>query len=804
MKKVIEKRFSRTILAASIAAIGLSAPLAAQAEEDDLRSLTTPDSQIEVGVGNISDGSYKYGDYGRGLEQSGVYLIGNVRMNTRGDNNASYLEIIARNLGLSGSRDFAIKGGEQGNYGLSFEYGELSKLHSDSFMTPYTGMGSTVLTAPGGITTWAGTIDITAGGTINPPVAGTKVQTNFMTALAANMKRFNVETQRKAAGFGITKQLDGGWDLAVNFKREEKDGTRLTGAPVQAKNPATRVTLLAPEPINYTTDLFDVLARYTDEKLQMQLGYHVSLFDNTNRSLTFDNLYYNALSTAASGGGNQLTGRLGQMPDNQLHRIRVSGGYTLGEETHLSGNLSLGRMTQNEAFLPYDTTTNTMPATASLNGRIDTTHADIKLNSKLTHELDLTAGYKYDDRDNRTAVNTYTYSTADNTTSNALLRNERRNTPLSKKQQALYADLDYHLSDATRLKLGYDYDKVTHTYEPTSGDTEHTVKAEIKHSFGDTASGGLAYAHSDRNASAYDGAAGLLDTYSAAYLAEHLAASQCNTPGTFVNSVGATVPCTGKAADGRITFAWLETPALRKYFLADRKRDKLRAFADAAASEKLGLQFGASYYKERYPEAEAGFGLAKATGWTANFDANLAATEAVSGVFFASFEDYSTGMNSHQYAAETYTPIRELNNAAFDAYTGTISRADRSLTVGLGFKVKQDDSFDWGGDFTHATTIGSTGFSNLGSAIAAAVKPMPDVVSRLNRLELFGKYKMRKDVTLNVKYAYEQFNSTDWSWDDGQIAGYQISSGKKNFIGTGQTSPDYRVHAIGASLTYSF
>ena len=788
MKHTIEKRFSRTILATSIAAIGFSVPLAAQAE-DDLRSLTTPDSQIEVGVGNISDGSYKYGDYGRGLEQSGAYLIGNVHMNTRGDNNASYLEIIARNLGLSGSRDFAIRGGEQGNYGLSFEYDELSKLHSDSFMTPYTGMGSTVLTGPA---TW----------TIAPaPGATTNIITSMMTDLAANMKRFNVETQRKAAAFGVTKQLDGGWDLAVNFKREEKDGTRLTGAPVQAKNPATRKTLLAPEPIDYTTDLFDVLARYADEKLQMQLGYHASLFDNANRSLTFDNLYQNPVSSL---GADNATGRLGLMPANQFHRIRVSGGYTLSEETRLSGNLNLGRMTQNEAFLPYDTTTNTMPATASLNGRIDTTHADIKLNSKLTHELDLTAGYKYDDRDNRTAVNTYTYFTADNTTSNTLLRNERRNTPLSKKWQALYADLDFELSEATKLKLGYDFDKIAHTYEPTSGDKEHTVKAEVKHSFGDTASGGLAYAHSDRKASsAYDGAAGLLDTYTAAYLAEHLAASQCAVGSTFVNSIGATVTCIGNGAAGATTFAWLEPPALRKYFLADRKRDKLRAFADVAASEKLDLQFGASYYKERYPDAETGFGLTRATGWTANFDANLAATEAVSGVFFASFEDYSTGMNSHQYAAETYTLIRELNNAAFDAYTGTISRVERSLTVGLGLKVKQDDNFDWGGEFTHAATIGSTGFSNLGSKVTG-IFAVPDEVSRLSRLELFGKYKVQKDVTLNVKYVYEQFNSTDWQWDNGVQADYQITGGKKNFITTGQASPDYRVHAIGASLAYSF
>ena len=350
MKKAIEKRFSRTILAASIAAIGLSAPLAAQAEDDDLRSLTRPSSEVEVGIGNVSDSSYKFGDYGRGLENSGAYLIGNVRMNTRSDNNANYLEIIGRNLGLSGSRDFTIKGGEQGNYGLSFEYDELSKLHSDSYQTPYTGMGSSTLVKP---SPWA------ISGTVG---ANTNISTATMTNLAANMKRFNVETQRKATGLGVTKQLDGGWDLALNFKREKKEGTQLTGAVIQTRNfNENRGATLAPEPVDYTTDLFDVVARYAGEELQMQVGYHASLFDSASQPLVWDNLYYNAASlpgvpgVSTGQGGNALTGRHAPMPDNQFHRVKASGGYAISKETRLTGNLSFGRTTQNEAFLPYAT-----------------------------------------------------------------------------------------------------------------------------------------------------------------------------------------------------------------------------------------------------------------------------------------------------------------------------------------------------------------------------------------------------------------------------------------------------------------
>jgi len=568
--------------------------------------------------------------------------------------------------------------------------------------------------------------------------------------------------------------------------------------------------LLAPEPINYSTDLFDVIGRYTDEKLQAQVNYHASIFKNSNQSLTFDNLYNNPLSTI---GGSTLTGRLGQMPDNEFHQISASGGYSISKETRLSGNLSIGRMEQNEAFLPYITsgtlvaTTGTpytlaaLPAT-SLNGKIETTHLDVKLNTKLTHDLHLTAGYKYDDRDNQTARNQYFYLPADNNSATSYANaatsgNRRTNMPLSSTKQALYADLDYELSKATRLKFGYDYDKITHTFEPTGGDYEQTVKAEVKHSFSDMASGGLAYAYSDRNADTYYGAGALMGTYTAAYLA-----NLCVAPNTFVYN-GVVTTCTG-AATVVATTPFLDTPSLGKYFLSDRKRDKLRAFANVAPSEKLDLQFGASYFEERYPDVESGFGLTKATGWSANVDANLAATDSISGIFFASFEDYSTDQNAHNGAAGTVTGLvttildRQNNTAAFAVRTGVITRNDRSLTLGLGFKVKQSDSLDWGGNFTHANTLGSTAFSNVGAAIAATVLPVPDAVSRLNRLELFGKYKVQKNITLNVKYLHEQYRSTDWAWDG------QTYTSSTSFIGSGMTSPDYTVNAIGASLIYSF
>ncbi|HEY4697635.1 MAG TPA: MtrB/PioB family decaheme-associated outer membrane protein [Gallionella sp.] len=743
-----------------------TAPIASDAPPaGEIKRPAQTKSEIEVGIGKTSSDSFKFGDY-RGLESSKAHVIANIKMTRRGEDNARYLEIIGRNLGLD-SRNVRIMGGEQGNYGLRFEYDELTKLRSDSYETPYLGAGTTILTQPATVTDGA------------DPAS--------MAGLAANMKRFNVETQRKAAELGLTKQLPGGWDVAASFKREKKDGTKLTGAPMQIGTGGSRGTMLVPEPINYTTDQFEVLAHYAAEKLQLQAGYYGSLFSNANKSLTWDNLY--------TGSGN-TTGRLGQMPDNQLHQLNATGGYTISNATRLTGSLSFGRMTQNEAFLPYSTG-GAMPATTSLNGKIDTTHADIKLNSKLTRDLNVTAGYKYDDRDNRTPVNQYSYIPADRDSGGVGASNVRQNTPLSNTKQVAYVDMDYHLTAATKLKLGYGYEKVTHTYEPTAGDKESTVKAEVKHSFSDTASAGLAYAHSDRKASPYVGADALMGTYTATYLA-----SLCVAPNTFLYN-GVSTACTGAASlTSQATTPFLDTPAVRKFFLADRKRDKLRAFANIAPGEKLDLQLGASYYNEKYPDTEAGFGLAKATGWSANLDANLAATDTVSGTFFTTLDVYKTVQNGHNGASSATVPEittldRQNNTAAFDPLTGVVTRNDRSLTMGLGLRVKPGGNFEWGGDLTHATTTGSTGFSNIGARLTT-ILPLPDVVTRISRLELFGKYRLQKDVSINMKYAHEKYTSTDWAWDG------QTPTSSTTFIGSNQTSPDYSINMINVTLSYIF
>jgi MtrB/PioB family decaheme-associated outer membrane protein len=739
-------RFTRHVLAASMAAAGLYGFAWADEGADDVRRLTRPHSEIELGLGHVGSGSYKFGDF-RGLGESGGYAIANLGIVRRGENDTGYLIVNGSNLGLD-SRNLRIEAGQQGDFGLRFEYDQLPKLFSDSYQTPYVDPGHTTLRLPDG---W-----VEANGT-----AG-------MTQLGSSMRDFDVETMRKSVGLGLTKYLPAGWRASLSFKREKKDGNRFIGAVIGNSGGNPRAAIL-PEPVDYTTDQVEATARYTTRKLQLQLGYYGSFFRNDNAALAWQNPYANAPGNAwgnpavgYSGGG---FGQIGLPPDNDFHQISASGGYNLSRHTRIAGKLSFGRMTQDDPFLPYSinpglSVTTPMPR-ASLDGRIDTTHASVKLSSRPAPRLHLTAAYRFDDRDNRTPQAQYLYIGGDSMDQRGVASAQARvNLPGSSTKHQLHAEADYRLAGGTKLSFGYEYDRVKKTFEPIDSEEEHTVEAGVHHHFAGLGMMGVRYEHSARSTSDYNGAAPVLASYSPEYMAT-------------------------LAPELR----WDDLPGMKKFFLADRNRDKLHAFLAMSPGERVDLQLGVDYHQDRYPDSE--FGLEKTTGWMANVDASFRATDEVSAHMFATYEDYGSDQNSRQYSGGG----AKAGQSADPNRNWSMSASDRTLTLGLGFRFKPEGRYEFGGDLSHADSRGKIRFE-AGSALTAL--PLPDLVTRLDRLELFGRYWLRQDVSLNLRYIYEQYLSRDWAYDE------VLPATLANVIGTNQASPDYEVHMLGVSVSYRF
>jgi len=758
MTRNTKERFVPTALAVSIAAIGFvgAAPLAF-AEEDEITLYTKPDSEIQLGMGHVAKDrdNTKFGDF-TGLDEHPNFAIANTYLLFRGEN-ARYLEIEGSDLGLD-SRSLSIEGGQQGNFGLRLSYDELPHYWAHGYESPFLGLGGTRLTLPSG---WV------ASGT-----------TGGMTQLDASMRPFEIKTDRRALGVGLNKFISEHWEVVAKVQRDEKEGEKLIGAVIGNSGGNPRAVIL-PEPVDWTTDQVELFARYATKKLQLQFGYYGSFFKNDNRALQWQNPYSAIGGWDVDAGYPGGFGQLGLPPDNQFHQLNASVGYSYSPVTRVSGNFSIGRATQDESFLPYTvnpglTVTTPLPRN-SLDGEVISTHASLNFTTRLAPKLGFVAGYRFNKRDNRTPQARYNYVGGDSMnqlTGAAALSSARMRTnlPVDTTKHQVHAELDYHLAAATKVQLGYEFDHIKKTFEAIDWEREHTVKAGVNHRFGEVVAGGLSYAKSDRDTSEYDA--------TAPFIASHTA--------EFVAAQGA--------------FPWDNVPTQRKFFLAPRKRDKVRAFVNVSPSDQLDLEFSADYKDDNYHKSE--LGLRSAIGWTANFDATVVFTDTLSGHFFASVDNY----RSEQRSVQINGGQQALHTDPNRYWSADVE--DRTYTWGLGFRAQPMERVELGGNFVQANSRGKTDVSRAALVASngqtlAAVAPLPDLISRLNRFELFGTYQLQRDLKLKLEFVHERFRSDDWAVDQVAVAGGS-GNGLDRVIGTNEVSPDYNVNIVAISATYSF
>lgn len=394
---------------------------------------------VDVGLGNVSDNSTKFGDY-TGLDEKGGFFIGDGSVRFRGENGA-YWNVNAANLGLR-SRSLDAEGGTQGKYKLLLKYDEIQHFTS-KILTPFNGTGGSTLGLPAGFP---------AATTGAMPLAGTVQQVDLV-------------TDRKRLGVGGSWLAARDWAYAVNFRHEKREGTKRT-AGAFFFNSAELV-----EPVDHVTDQVDVSAAYTGARLQAKFAYYGSRFRNGNESLTWQNPF------ALPAFPGAVAGQLALAPDNQFHQLLASAGYDFSTRTRFTADIAVGRMTQNEGFLaPTLNATLVAPVVpaSSLNGRAATLDANLKLTSAVTDRLRLNASYTRNDRENQTPQSTYTPVSTD-----LFLGAPRTNLPYSFTQDKAKFSGDYRFSPLTKASAGIDHDIHERTFQEANRTSENTFWGRI-------------------------------------------------------------------------------------------------------------------------------------------------------------------------------------------------------------------------------------------------------------------------------------------------------------------------------------
>ena len=790
------------LIAGGLLSTGL---LAQELEEEGEQLAPLYTSSVELGVDYSSQDSLKFGEY-NGLENEGGHFIGNIDIRKHsviGDGDGNYWELSGTNLGLD-NRSLYGEYSHDGTYGnfagdsgysIFFMYDQIPHNQYNGW-TPFIGAGTATQTLPAGFI---------GGGS-----------TSAMTNLMSNLHRIRIDTERKRYGGGVTWDFNDNWKFMGTFRHETKEGSDPIGAIFGSTGGNPRGSVIARD-IDYDMNEFAASLTFKDKDWQHILSYTLSLFDNNNHALRFDNPFNQSQWAAGSNFSDGAVGQVGYEPDNEAFTVNYQGGYNFNPSTRITANVSYGQMTQDAAFLPYSSVhaaTVPLPRT-NLDGEIDTLHANVNMFTHYGRNIDLRVRYTYDDRDNNTPRDIYMRIPGDAATQGVVTDgNARVNWPYSTTTHTLDVDGSYRFRPMmTKLGVGYTFKSKERDYSETSTVDEHTFHAKLSATPLDTVSGWLKYSFSTRNGEANPDA-DVLD-----FIQEINAALGAAGPvsGDFMNYLNNNPLLTGHSSahieeivtdfqngvlagdtaaqlNGILGELFENDPLMRKYYQANRLRNEFSGTINFYPNDALTYTLTGKYNVDDYNQTHDGL--------TGSRNANLTLDTS-----------YSPGQNLTTYAYLTY----EYNNyeqrgfyhpgfgGALTPWTPRITQfgdnwwnqkiTDDIYSVGGGLdwqvikdklRVKLDYVYSYG----NTQTV--TGADTL------AYMPLPDITTRLSRVSLTGDYKARDNITIRFKYAFEHFNSTDFALDN---VGVDTLA---NVILLGNSSPNYNVHVFGVSLVYAF
>lgn len=712
------------------------------------RELTQPAGRVELGAFFVSEDSFQFGKF-NGLDDKGFELLGNVDLEWRApwdSGETRHWRVQGLNLGLD-SRFLRAEYGEQGRFRVWLENDKIPNFGFEDGLTPFGGRRGQTLTLPSG---WvpASTADT-------------------IPSLAGSLDTFDVQHERQALRGGFEWLLPEHWEFETSWERETRDGVKLVGAVlgVNGGNPATA---LVPEPIDYQTHEVDANLRFNGRRAQFELGYSLSHFNNLDDSVVWTTPY-STVGGWDPAAGFPSQGRKSGPPDNRFQQVTASGGFTLPANTRVVANAAYGWMRQNESFFPYTinpglSVTTPLPET-DLDGEIETTLLNLRVVSRPFEKVRIDAGYRFDDRDNNTPVDIYQYVPGDAADQGSITSSlARRNRPYSFKLHEAMLEVGYEILPRTELALGYEHEAIDRTFTEREETREDFYRVSFHSRPAPTLTLRADLERSRRNGSEYVDNKPFLEGFSPQHIADLISTGDP----LFENA-----------------------PALRKFYIADRERDSLRAAATWMPVERLMLSLSTELADEDYRDSILGLQERQTSTYTA--DLAFSPCDHVHTHAFYTFEDLESQQRGRSWLgflpSQTSDPTRDWRTEDSDTVD----------TVGAGVDVElMKGRLTVGADYAYSRTKGRVDVATA-SGLAAALD-LPDVMMRLHNASLQVRYRLRPEVTLRFGYLFEWVEADDFATEGIGV----VVPGFEETIFVAEEDPEYRAHVFTLSFVYDF
>ncbi|HYL90893.1 MAG TPA: MtrB/PioB family decaheme-associated outer membrane protein [Burkholderiales bacterium] len=740
--KTTQKIFSRTAIAVALAAA--FAPAIAQQSSPGVNAPT--DSNVRLGAGILSGDQRDrtiFGQY-NGLRNNDYNLLLDFDY-MRFDENGMGSILRGRNLGLD-SREASFTTKKLGDWRLSIDYGEL--VHHEI---------RTINTADGGV------------GTITPQV----------NVLASPLTGSNTDLSLKRTSLGLSgdKWITSNLQLEVNFKTEDKTGARSWGrgydcaSYVCAGQTATNTrwaTLYIAEPVDANTKQIEAKLNYTSGKLVLSGGYYGSFYNNNVGSVS-PTVPANLIgptgilmttSAAAAGGTslqNVLQSPMALPPDNQAHQFYVSGNYAFTPSTHSNFKASYTRATQDQQFAAQGL--NGAPVNrTNLGGLYETWLLQGGITARPMAKLGLNANLRYEDRDDKTPIDTY------NKENTATFTNGQS----SLKKISGKAEATYQLPFATRGAIGVDYESVDRgTFTSTVAlagitairqKTEETgYFAELRRMMAESITGSIRYRHSSRTG----------DTW---LKPNALPVGSCVT----VQTCGVT-----PTSDTAIYSA----NGIFPYPMTNRGRDEVRATAEWAPTDRLSVQLVGQGSHDAYSAPNENRGLTEGGTRLYSLDVSYQLNDNWKLSGFASIGD------THQTNTHSTAYIADVNESNKMFGVNMAGRLTGRLTAGLSETFLKDKTH-----YGLSAPSGASANNVLQNSIG-----VPDVWFQELRFNLYANYALQKNSDIRFDLIHVNSFLDEWAW---QGVGQPYFYSDNTTVGI--VNRDQKVTFIGASYVYRF
>ena len=745
----------------SLAVLAACAPVYAQ--DAMVAELIRPESSISVGVvGTNSDQRDRslMGQY-NGLRDNSTFGQVDMDINKRDDATGTSWTLKGRNLGLD-NRDLSVTHEKQGDWKYGLDYSELVRHDPRTVNTGMLNAGSTTPSV------------------VRLATPGSGVDQNF---------------QLKRVGLGLegSKWISPNLQFEVNFKNEDKTGSRLygkgyacaayvcgtannaTAQSAQSSSNQLWALLMLAEPVNSTTKQLEAKLNYSRDNLNFSAGYYGSFFNGANGSFRATvpgqlNSPTGALSTLAAasgasvipGGGMSLQDVLqlpmALQPDNQAHQFYVSGSYRINPTTNGTFKYAYTHATQNEDFASMGLA-NAPAGVTNLGAVVDTTLIQLGLTARPIPKLSLLANVRYENKDDKTPLALYsneaikTSAAAPAILAYTNVGSFWNNATTSATKVAGKLEASYQLPAELRGTIGLDYnsqerevptditeDKVAGLGALRAKNQESGYRLELRRTMSETLTGAMGYTNSKRSGSDWTS----LLTSSAA-IAAGLNYGQTGTAAQFLAlSAGNAFPMN----------------------MVDVDREKIKLSANWAPTDKVDVQFNVEDGKDKNSTAFNAIALGKAWRESSNTQYSIDASFAV-----------SDNWKVNGYASQGNQNLKINHSTGYMADLAT-----RSDGFGFGMNGKINAKLNVGAQVTYLndttkyglsaspTTTGTlpniTQVSPTAANLAQVALGLPDVRFQTTTINLYGTYAVDKKSSIRVNLMQQKASLDEWTWSN--------------------------------------